>query len=211
MYHIKSRNKSLSDLDVVWNAIETHSVHRANNCPCGIDHGSKLWGFVTLHTKLIVDVDDFNEVEREALVNPHKGRFESGEQVRDSEGLAISPAWNHYHQGVTDPGLTVADWDDSTGIYELKGDGSVEVLYSPRNLIVDDVDTEVLDVLQVTDADARDRQTLIGRDLTGDVDLAKAPWMQGKKYLRRKGNVRRDNPAALFNRRDKRRGERLAG
>ena len=150
--------------------------------------------------EVMPQLDNFSDVEQQAMVSDFSATFAEGEDITDPDGTIIFPTFS-------DEGV----WQHPTGGWTYTKDPEtniVSVTFKKRNMKVSDWRTSTLDTIGKTETEVLDRNVLVGREK--QCDCHNAPWLRGNETTYKVlDHVPFTDPSLLHVKRDNRPGERI--
>lgn len=204
IWHGGKGDFSQDALERAWNIVQNNCECRLSSgpCPsCGQDHTLWPMGRLDVRHFLCTQLQDFSDVELAALVSDFSMTFNPGEAITDPDGDVVTPTWSDENF-----------WEHPTGgwLYTKDSDTQVvSVLFKKRNMKVADWRDTTLERIQKTESEIVDRNVLVGREVEAVVE--NAPWLNGNPLTQKVLDHEPFNdPSRLYNKRDKRQGERIS-
>jgi len=203
IWHGGKSDFSQEAVDQAWVIVQNDCDCRnaPGECPCcGQDHTLWPMGRLDVRHFLCTQLDNFSDVEQQAMVSDFSATFAEGEDITDPDGTIIFPTFS-------DEGV----WQHPTGGWTYTKDPEtniVSVTFKKRNMKVSDWRTSTLDTIGKTETEVLDRNVLVGREK--QCDCHNAPWLRGNETTYKVlDHVPFTDPSLLHVKRDNRPGERI--
>lgn len=203
IWHGGNSDFSQEAIDKAWTIVQNNCDCRntPGECPCcGQDHTLWPMGRLDVRHFLCTQLDNFSDVEKQALVSDFSATFEPGDPITDPDGTTIFPIFS-------DEGL----WEHPTGgwIYTKDPETSiVSVTFKKRNMKVADWRASTLETIGKTEQEVLDKAVLVGREK--QCDCENAPWLRGGDMTYKVlDHTPFADPTLLHVKRDNRPGERI--
>lgn len=203
IWHGGKSDFSQEAIDQAWVIVQNGCDCRntPGECPCcGQDHTLWPMGRLDVRHFLCTQIENFSDVEQQALVSEFSATFEPGDPITDPDGTTIFPTFS-------DEGI----WQHPTGGWTYTKDPETEIVsvtFKKRNMKVSDWRTSTLDTIGKTEQEVIDKTVLVGREK--QCDCENAPWLRDSDITYKVlDHLPFNDPSLLLNKRDNAPGERI--